>query len=276
MMTFSLPILPASLIGYMSTNYLDAFFIAHYLSGADLGVYAVAYLLSGSALQFPLLAGLLLMPLFVTLGVSGRDQRITSFVSSTLPSLTLLWVTTCAAIAFVGGYLVPIVFGDSFSGAAGLLWPLMAAAAIAGPVQMAYNPIAHARSATYITMVASIAAALTNVTLNFLLIPRFGLIGCAWATTAAYAIHVIIQICWIQTRLLSTRSWTLQALLPIVFGAAFASKYGNGLIAFLVTLMTTALLAVFHRTAIVKSFATLNQYRSRTLVSRAVSLKVNE
>ena len=189
------------------------------------------------------------------------------------PRLPLLWVTTCAAIAFVGGYLMPIVFGVNFSGAAGLLWPLMAAAAIAGPVQMAYNPIAHARSATYITMVASIAAALTNLTLNFLLIPRFGLIGCAWATTAAFAVHVVIQIYWIQARLLSMRTWTIQALLPIVFGAAFASKYGSGLIAFLVTLMTTALLAVFHRTAIAKSFVTLNEYRSRTLVSQPVSLK---
>ena len=38
MLTFSLPVLPASLVGYMSSNYLDAFFITHYLSRADLGV----------------------------------------------------------------------------------------------------------------------------------------------------------------------------------------------------------------------------------------------
>lgn len=263
MLTFSLPILPASLIGYMSTNYIDAFFIAHYLSGSDLGVYGVAYQLSGTALQFPLLAGVLLMPLFVTLGVSGRDQRITEFVSSSLPALTLFWAMMCAAMAFVGGYLLPVIFGAGFKGAADLLWPLMTAAAIAGPVQMAYNPIANARSATYITMVASIAAAVTNLIFNILLIPRFGLIGCAWATTLAYAVHVTIQVTWVHARLLSMHTWTLQALLPIVLGAACASRYGSGLIAFLVTLLTAALLSIFHRTDIVKSLVALNGYRSR-------------
>lgn len=275
MVAFSLPILPASLIGYMSTNYLDTFFIAHYLAGSDMGVYGVAYQLSGTALQFPLLAGALLMPLFVTLGVSGRDQRITDFVSSSLPSLTLLWGMTCAAMAFVGGFLLPIVFGANFKAAADLLWPLMAAAAIAGPVQMAYNPIAHARSATYITMVASIAAASTNLTLNVLLIPRFGLIGCAWATTLAYAVHVIIEVFWIHARLLSMHTWTLQALLPIVLGAAWAFRYGSGVMAFLVTLTAAALLSLFHRTDISKSLVTLNGYRRRTplLIRRSLEDK---
>ena len=43
------------------SSYLDAFFITHYLSGADLGVYAVAYQVAGIGLQLPLLVGSVLL-----------------------------------------------------------------------------------------------------------------------------------------------------------------------------------------------------------------------
>ena len=133
MLKFSLPILPASLIGYMSTNYLDAFFITHYLSRAHLGVYAVVYLISGTTMQFPLLVGSVLIPLFITLQVDGTDDRAKRFMLNGLPLLTLLWGVACSFIAAIGSYIFPQIFGPQFREIGNLLWPLMAAAALAGP-----------------------------------------------------------------------------------------------------------------------------------------------
>lgn len=257
MLKFSLPILPASLLGYMSTNYLDAFFISHYLSGAHLGVYAVVYLISGTSLQLPLLVGTVLIPLFITLEIDGTDDRARRFMLNGLPLLTLLWGIACSCVAAVGSYLFPQIFGDQFREMGKLLWPLMAAAALAGPFLMGYAPFSHSKSVTYIAMLAAIAAALVNVSLNILLIPRFGLVGCAWATTIAFALHLVVVIVLVDLRLLLGRSWTLLAVLPPVAGALCASIYSVSFIALGVTLLLYTLLALVFRQSVSAGFRML-------------------
>lgn len=257
MLKFSLPILPASLLGYLSTNYLDAFFITHYLSGAHLGVYAVVYLISGTSLQLPLLVGTVLIPLFITLEIDGTDDRARRFMLNGLPLLTLLWGIACSCVAAFGSYLLPQIFGDQFREMGKLLWPLMAAAALAGPFLMGYAPFSHSKSVTYIAMLGAIAAALVNVSLNFLLIPRFGLVGCAWATTIAFGIYLVVVIGLVHLRLLPGRSWTLFAVSPAVAGAICASAYDVSLGALAVTLVSSALLALVFRKSVSTGFMML-------------------
>ena len=60
----------------------------------------------------------------------------------------------------------------------------LAASAIAGPALMGYTPVTTSTSKTYIQMIAISLASAVNVILDVLLIPRYGLLGCAWATTA--------------------------------------------------------------------------------------------
>ena len=262
MLKFSLPLLPASLLSYLSTNYLDAFFITHYLSGAHLGVYAVVYLISGTSLQLPLLVGSVLIPLFITLQIDGSDDRARRFMLNGLPLLTLLWGIACSFVAAFGSYIFPQIFGDQFREMGKLLWPLMAAAALAGPFLMGYSPFSHSKSVTYIAMLAAIVAALVNVSLNFLLIPRFGLVGCAWATTIAFALHLVVVIVLVHARLLSGRSWTLLAVLPPVAGAFCASVYSVSFIALAVTLLLGALLALVFRQSVSTGFRMLKNILS--------------
>ena len=258
MLKFSLPILPASFVGYMTTSYLDAFFITHYLSGAALGVYAVAYLISGNALQLPLLVGTVMMPFFVTLHVGGEDERVGRLLHNVLPLLTLAWSAACAFVAVSGGYLLPVIFGAQFTGLPGLLWPLMAAAALAGPALMGYAPFSNARTVTHLYMVSGAAAALVNIVLNYLLIPQFGLLGCAWATTAAYGVNVLVMITLVDWKFLPTRTWTLQATLPAVLGAGLDSWSGRHLTAFVLTLIATISLGLIHRRSLAKGLTMLN------------------
>src|SRR5205823_9777847 len=100
LLKFSLPLIPYSLIGYFSTNYLDAIFISQYLTRADLGIYSVAYQINGILLQFPLLAGTLLLPLFVTLRSSGKADRVTTYMEDLLPLLTFVGglIAVCSAL----------------------------------------------------------------------------------------------------------------------------------------------------------------------------------
>jgi O-antigen/teichoic acid export membrane protein len=261
MLKFSLPLLPTALVGYMSTNYLDAFFITHYLSAAALGVYAIAYQISGIALQIPLLVGTVLMPLFITLQVDGQLERSGRFMRDVLPLLTLMWGLACAFVAVIGGYAFPLIFGVQFVGLELLLWPLMAAAALVGPLWMGYAPFSNSRSVTYIGMLGAIAAALVNLLLNYWLIPIFGLVGCAWATTAAYGLNMAVVVLLVHWQFPDARTWTMQAVIPMVIGALIASVYADSLKALAATALLSAGLVLVHRKSVTVGFGILRNFQ---------------
>ena len=107
-------------------------------------------------------------------------------------------------------------------------------------------------------MVSAAAAALVNIVLNYLLIPRYGLLGCAWATTAAYGVNVLVLITLVDWKFLPTRTWTLQATLPAVLGAGAASWSGQHSIGLGLTLIATISLALIHRRSLGKGMTMLN------------------
>jgi O-antigen/teichoic acid export membrane protein len=261
MLRFSLPIIPTAFVGFLSTNYLDALFILHFLSQVKLGIYTVTYQLIGLAQQLPLLAGYLLMPLFVTLQTGKRENRTRRFMKEVMPLLTLLWTVTCVLVAAAGWYLLPLVFGTKFAESEPLMWPLMAATTMAGPLLMGYYPVATSTSKTYITMFGVTLGSSANLLLNFLLIPRFGLLGCAWATTASYGINAIVVFLLVHRRILPGYTWTLQAMLPIVLGAVYASITGQNLGALALSLILASLIALAHRKSIAVGVKTLRDYR---------------
>lgn len=247
---FSLPLIPQSLVSYFSTNYLDAWFLLHYGSPADLGVYSLAYQLAGTAMQLPVLASSLLLPMFTTLEVKQDNQRLAVYVRDILPVLSLGWALAGTFITAALVILLPLVFGAQFALAAPLIWPLMAACVIVGPMSMGYGPLLNAKSATTAIAVAALGGAGTNILLNFALIPRWGMLGCAWATVGAYLINLLIgaYLLWRVSGL--SGDWTLEAILPPICGAAYAGVTGNNWIAFLLTLLIICCLGLAHRTTL--------------------------
>lgn len=260
MLRFSIPLIPTALISYLATNYLDALFITHFLSQTKLGIYSVAYQLAGLTLQLPLLAGTLLMPLFVSLQTGKREDRTERFIREVLPSITLLWTIACALLATIGSYMVPLVFGSKFEETALLLWPLMAASAFAGPWLMGYGPITTTSSKTYLIMIAVTSGSFANLILDWVLIPRFGLLGCAWATTVAAALSLIMIFYLVHWRIVPRRTWTLQATLPILFGAVYASLRGENIGALGLTAIVSGVIGLAHRKSIIQAVKNMGEY----------------
>ncbi len=246
MLSFSFPLIFFSMVGYLTSSHVDAFFILQFLSPTALGVYALSYQLAGSFMQLPSLAGSLILAAFITKGSHGDTAHRAHFFSTTLPVLTLFWSLGCAFAAVAGSVIVMGVFDASFGPARELLWPLFVAAALAGPVTAGFGPLANARSRTMIPTLAAGAAALVNVVLNFSLIPRFGLIGCAWATTVSFAVSLVICACLVSRLETVPILPTLLMTAPALVGALFAHSSGDwmGLAA---AVATAAAFAVLHR-----------------------------
>jgi O-antigen/teichoic acid export membrane protein len=227
LLVYSLPLLPFSLIGYFSGSYVDAVFIANFLSTRDLGVYAVATQMNGIAIQFPTLATALLIPFFVALDKEAAHDKLRSYFANALPNLTLACGAVGTAAALAGYLLIPMVFGAEFRDAAVPFWILITSTVMAIPVLCGYAPLTHARSVTYIAAIVAVLAAAANIGLNFLLIPLYGMAGCAWATVLAYLVSTIVFAVLLRWKTKVPISWVFFAALPNLFGTAIFWWTGN-------------------------------------------------
>lgn len=259
MLTFSLPLLPFSLVGYFSTSYLDVFFISQYLSKTEVGIYSVASQIAGIVMQFPILAGNILMPMFVTMHSTENNAQSDIYLSKVLPFICFGWTLVCAFSAAVGGFALPIIFGEKFADVYVLLWIMMTTASISSPVLWGYGAMSNAKSLTYVATVSAFTAALLNIIFNFLLIPRFGLIGCAWATVISSFFSTLVVLGLMNKHLHLRKTWAIQASLPIVFGACFITLKNANSGALLITILASLIFTAFYRKKVFEAFNIVRQ-----------------
>lgn len=259
---FSVPLIPFAVVGYFSTGYFDAVFISNYLSKADLGMYSVVYQISGILMQFPSLAGVLLMPLFVTFQTNKQNENINLYLKEILPLVTFCWSGGCVLVAAAAGFVLPWFFGPEFDPAGKYLMVLGLGATFAMPLLTGYSPFTNAVSATYISMIGGAAGALVNVGLNFYLIPRYGLLGCAWATAFAFGTSFFVMMLVAHWRFRLRQNWTTQAVLPMIAGAAAVSWTNSIWTALVIFGLFAFGLSVFRHKVIIRGFRFLFKFKN--------------
>lgn len=258
---YSLPLLPVTLVGYFSGSYVDAVFISNFLSTRDLGVYAVATQITGITLQLPTLANSLLIPLLISLHKENRTRKLNGYFKDILPSLILVWGFFSVFLAFAGYFFIPLVFGAEFTGAVAPFWILLAASTLNLPVLIGYSALSHSISATYISMFAAIFSALTNVAFNFLLIPEFGAVGCAWASVIMYFISVSTFYILLRRTSRIPLSWMFEAMLPILGSAIAFSLTHNPFVSLLICAIIGVFIILLHKNSLREAFNFLKTYR---------------
>lgn len=242
---YSAPLTPMALVVYLAGSYLDAIFISQFLSIRELGIYSVATQINGIVLQLPTLAGSIVLPLFITLQKESRNEKTLDYFRNVLPSMTLLWGMGCTALAFVAYFAVPMVFGMEFQGASLPFWILLTATSISLPALVGYFPLVHSVSATYISLVGASFSAIVNVVANLILIPKYGLMGCAWATALSYLINVVVTSILLKRDADAPFSWNFVALLPAFSAGICASITQNVSLSIALCLAFTLLLLYF-------------------------------
>lgn len=253
-LAYSLPLLPFSLVGYFSGSYVDAIFISNFLSTKDLGIYSVATQINGIALQLPTLANSLLIPFFVTLEKENLTEKLNGYFENALPSLTLIWGILCTFAGLVGYFFIPIVFGNEFSAAVMPFWILLASSVAAIPLLCGYAALTHSKSVTYIATITSIIAAFVNISLNYLLIPKFGMEGCAWATFFSYLACTAAFAVLLRSKIEMPVSWVFFAMLPILSGSIAYFYTGNMWIGFLINSILSFFVILIKRRSVATSF----------------------
>ena len=185
---FGLPLVPAAL-ALWTTNFSDRFLLVKLGGADDVGRYSLAVRIV-SALVLLLTAFRTAWPAFAYSLDDDREARRTyAFVLTYLVAIAS-WVAL--ALTLLAPWIVRLLAPSNpdFWPADRVVGPLaFAAVALAGYIVVAIG-VGRARR-TGFNWVVTGAAALLNVALNVVLIPRYGMTGAAAATVAAYALMFV-------------------------------------------------------------------------------------
>jgi O-antigen/teichoic acid export membrane protein len=217
---FGMPLVPAAL-SLWAINLIDRFFINGYKGQAENGIYSLAVRIS-SVIIFAMTAFQLAWPAFAySIKDDGEAKRTYSYV------LTYLLFITCwlsLALGVLAPWIVRILATDQFHRSAEAVPVLcFATAAYSGYSVLAIG-IGRMRQ-TQFNWVVSGAAALVNVALNIVLIPRYGMMGAAVATLAAYLALFVGM--WLRSRRIYPVPYQWRRLLTLAAVAAGLTILGR-------------------------------------------------
>ncbi|MGO4686797.1 lipopolysaccharide biosynthesis protein [Brevundimonas sp. 2YAF1] len=171
----------------------DRFLLAMFMDEAAVGAYHAGYSIANRTLDvlFIWLGAAGTPALVMALERGGRDQ-LSAAAREQASTLILIGLPAAVGVALVARPLAEFMIGEDLRDAAALVTPWIALSALLSGVTVYYfhQAFTLGRRTGWLLAAMSIPA-LANVILNIVLIPRFGVLGAAWATAASFAIGLI-------------------------------------------------------------------------------------
>ena len=220
---YGLPVALA-LVASLALATADRFLIATFLDDASVGAYHAGYSVGNRLLDV----------LFVWLSLAGGPALVAALERGGPEALThaareqgelLVWLALPAAtgLALVAKPLIGILVGEALREQAAAVTPVIAVAAFFAGLHTHYFGQAFTlgrRTGLLVLVVA--APAVLSIGLNTLLVPRFGLIGAAWATMVSYALGAVLSAVMGRRILRLPVPWTALARAGLASGVMAA------------------------------------------------------
>lgn len=166
------------------TSRVDFFLVVHMLGAASLGRYSVAVSLAEMTLRLPSELGTILFPLFAGGGAARAGA------ATLLRRTVLVAVVVAGLLALVAPAIVRLLFGPQFDAAIPAFRWLLGGTVAWSTIFVTWNH-ASAGGRPEIGIPIFGAAALVDVVLNLLLLPRLGIVGASIASTVSYGLAAI-------------------------------------------------------------------------------------
>ena len=128
--------------------------------------------------------------LFPRVAAESEEHRRKEFTP--LVARTVLWITALASLvlALLSRWIVLLLYSEAFLPAAGALQALLAGIVALSAGRVLSNDIA-GRGFPGLNIYTGLAAVATNIVLNLLWIPRYGIVRAAWASTVSYTVSFL-------------------------------------------------------------------------------------
>ena len=213
LLAFGLPYIPA-VAAVMVIDLSDRYLLKFFLGNEAVGLYQVAYTFGMMPLLLVRAFALAWPPFFLSVAKGPDAERICARV--------LTYYLLVSGLIFLGAHLfardlLQILTPENYATAADVM-PLVTLSYIIYGVYINLIVGVYLKKKTgYLPFITG-AGAIVNVALNFLLIPRFGMIGAAWATVAAYG-TMATGLYWVSRGLYPVKyEWGRIAKIVVVSG----------------------------------------------------------
>lgn len=186
---------------------VDVFIVNASLGVTAVGFYSVGVGLAEQLWLLSFSASTVLFPRIAAETDSARRGELTPFVAR-----TVLWTSTLGAVALfaLSQWLVGLLYSNAFLPAVAPLRALLPGIVTFSVARVLANDLA-GRGRIMLNNYAGVVTVTSNVVLNLLWVPRFGIVGAAWASTVSYTATFLIQV--VMYCRLSGNAWT-KVLIP--------------------------------------------------------------
>ncbi|RLA95333.1 MAG: hypothetical protein DRG83_18740, partial [Deltaproteobacteria bacterium] len=204
--TYGIQVHLSNILGFLNYR-VDMFLVNGFLGPAAVGLYAVGV---GLAEKLWMISHAASTVLFPRVAAESEEQRRKEFTP--LVTRTVLWITALGALvlALLSRWIVLMLYSEAFLPAVGALQALLVGIVALSAGRVLSNDIA-GRGFPGLNIYTGLAAVATNIALNLLWIPRYGIVGAAWASTASYTVSFLMAL-FFYCRL-SGNPW-MKVLLP--------------------------------------------------------------
>jgi O-antigen/teichoic acid export membrane protein len=203
--TYGLQAHLSNILGFLNYR-VDMFLVNGFLGPVAVGLYSVGVGLVEKLWMISQAASTVLFP---RVAAETEEQRRKEFTP--LVARTVLWTTMLGALALalLSRWIVLLLYSDAFLPAVGVLQALLVGIVALSAGRVLSNDIS-GRGRPGLNIYIGAVAVATNVVLNILWIPRYGIVGAAWASTVSYTVSFFGAL-FFYCRLSGNR-WTVVVL----------------------------------------------------------------
>jgi O-antigen/teichoic acid export membrane protein len=186
LLAFGIPMM----IGYELSGIVlgvgDRYVIHGMIGQQPLGLYSAAYnLCQYVQTVFVASVGQAVTPLYMQMFDQKGPEETTAFIGRSLRNYVLFGAPVIAGLAAVGPALLPALASERYSSAASIIpWVIAGMVVDGANTMVAAGLFIHRKTKQIMAVVGS--AAILNVVLNIILVPRIGILGAAIATLVSY------------------------------------------------------------------------------------------
>ena len=183
-----------SLIMTIALYTVDRFMIAHFLTEADAGAYHAGFSIASRVIDVLFIwFGTAGVPAMINALESGGDAALAAEGRRQVTLMALVLFPAVAGLISVAQPLSTVLIGEGLRGRALSITPLVTLGALLAGMNNGYFLLSFTLAKkTRLLVLAMAIPALANILLNWLLIPRLGLVGAAGAYLASFAIGIVV------------------------------------------------------------------------------------
>lgn len=215
---YSIPFTITGVAGFVYRS-IDIFLILHFLGSFAVGVYGVAYAATSFMGMLSTAFNFIGSPVASELEHGGNVNGVMDVFQSVVRWLVIGSVCILIPLGVFSTEFISIIYQSKYE-SGGVVLTVLATGFAVKNVLSVHSPILQALGRSKILSYNSIAAAIANLFLNILLIPKYGIMGAATATVIAFFLRDLLAVVEVRYYL-GTMPISRESIGPTVVGTAY-------------------------------------------------------